>query len=266
MRRCTLTLPLLLTACVSGYSQFYQSTPGATPDVIASLRAAPAPKSPHLEHAGGAKGGAVVDAYMRHGYALIGYSNFNSGRRETESNAVTQGERVGADIVVVIDPTYTGSITTSVPLTTPTVQTSYTTGNATAYGPAGTATAYGNATTTTYGTETTYIPMTVHRFDYGALYFVKRHIMFGANIRELNDDERRAMQSNQGVYVLSVTDGSPSFKSDVLPGDILISIAGQPIYGVQSETDLVKKNAGNLVDVKISRSGQTVTKSVQLAP
>ena len=83
----------------------------------------------------------------RHGYALIGYSSFSSGHRESESNAVNQGERVEADIVVVIDPRYTDSVTTSVPLTPPTSQTSYTTGTANAYGPAGTATAYVNATT-----------------------------------------------------------------------------------------------------------------------
>ncbi|MGH3430652.1 MAG: PDZ domain-containing protein [Terriglobales bacterium] len=266
MRRFAPSVALLLAGCASGYGQFYQSTPGATPEVIAANRAAPPPKSPQLEHAGGANGQAVVDAYLRQGYALIGYSSFNSGHRESESNAVAQGERVGADIVVVIDPHYTGSVTTSVPLTTPTSQTSYTTGTATAYGSAGTATAYGNSTTTTYGTQTTYIPVTVNRFDYGALYFVKRHIVFGANIRDLSDDERRTLQSNRGVYVMSVVDGSPAYRGDVLPGDILMAFAGQSIFGVKGETDLALQYKGQRIDITLLRGGQTISKSVQLAP
>jgi PDZ domain len=266
MRFPALVLTALLSACASGYSQFYQSAPGATPELIANIRANPPPKTPQLEHAGGANGQTVFDAYARHGYALIGYSSFNSGHRESESSAASQGKRVGADIVVIIDPRYTGSVTTSVPLTTPTSQTSYTTGTATAYGPSGTATAYGNATTTTYGTQTTYIPMTAHRFDYGALYFVKRHIVFGANIRDLNDDERRSLQSNRGVYVLSVVEGSPAYMGDVLSGDIITNFAGQPIFGVKGEIDLAQQYKGQKIDVTLVRGAQTISKSIQLAP
>jgi hypothetical protein len=265
MYRALFLLAFALAGCASGYSQFYRDTSGATPEQIAATRANPAPQTPKLEHGSG-NAQAVVDAYVRHGYALIGYSSFNSGHRESDNSAESQGARVGADIVVVIDPHYTGSLTTSVPLTTPTTQTSYTTGTATAYGPGGTAMAYGNSTMTTYGTQTTYIPMTVHRFDYGALYFVKRHIVFGANIRDLNDDERRALQSNRGVYVLSVVEGSPAYRGDLLPGDILTDFAGQPIFGVKGETDLALSHAGQKVDVTLVRGAQTISKSVQLAP
>jgi hypothetical protein len=265
VHRLTFLFLALLAGCTSGYAQFYRSANGATPEAISAYRANPPPKTPRLEHAGGANGQAIAEAYARHGYMLVGYSSFNSGQRQSDTGAIEQGERVGADIVVVIDPRYTGSISTSVPLTTPTTQTSYTTGTATAYGTGGTATAYGNATTTTYGQQTTYIPMTVHRFDYGALYFVMRHIVFGANIRELNDEERKAMQSNRGVYVLSVVDGSPAYRDDILPGDIIVSIAGQPVYGVKGEIDLILQHKGQSVDVALTRGGQIISKSVQLA-
>lgn len=217
--RILLTLGVcLLCGCASGYAKFYRSAVGATPEVITKNRAAPAPKAPALERAGGAPVD-VVAAYGRRGYALIGYSSFNSGRRESDSAAVAQGADVGADIVVVVDPRYTGSVSTTVPITTPTATTSYTTGTATAYGPGGPVTAYGNATTTTYGSQTNYLPLTIQRFDYGALYFYKRHWVFGALFRDLNDDERRALQSNRGVYVSTLVDGSPAFNADILAGE-----------------------------------------------
>ena len=59
-------------------------------------------------------------------------------------------------------------------------------------------TAYGNSTTTTYGTQTTYMPTTIHRFDCGAMYLYKRHVIFGANYCDPTDDEHRALQSNKG--------------------------------------------------------------------
>ena len=103
----------------------------------------------------------------------IGYSSFTSGHRQKDDDAIDQGKKVGADLVLILDPQYAESVTTSVPLTTPTATTSYTNGMATAYGTGGSAVAFGNSTTTTYGTNTTYVPMTVNRYQYGALYLVK---------------------------------------------------------------------------------------------
>lgn len=264
MRAALVLSALLLCSCASGYGQFYTNAPGATPETIAKYRSGAPPKVPSLDHAGG-QPADVVAAYARGGYALIGYSSFNSGHRESDGSALSQGKKVGADLVVVIDPKYTGSITTSVPITTPTATTSYTTGTATAFGPAGSATAYGNSTTTTYGSETTYLPMTVHRYDYSALYFIKRHFILGANYRELNDEERRNLQSNKGVYVLAIVNGSAAYKGDVLVGDTIVAIDGQPVYGGQACTDLLEQKRGRTVELTIVRDGQTISKPVALA-
>jgi hypothetical protein len=263
MRALFVLSALLIGGCASGYSQFYKAVPGATPDAIAKDRSGPAPKEPAVAHAGG-NPSDVVAAYTRQGYITIGYSSFNSGHRESDSNAVSQAQKVGADLVVVIDPRYTGSVTSSVPITTPTSSTSYTTGTATAYGSGGMATAYGNSTTTTYGSQTTYIPMTVHRFDYGALYFIKKHYVFGVNFRDPNDDERRTLQSNKGVYVTSVVNGSPAFKADVLVGDMIVAIDGAAVYGHQGCSDLLGQKRGRTVEVAIVRGDHSLTKSVAL--
>ena len=234
-------LACLLSGCASDYAKFYRGTPNAPPDVVAKNRIAPAPKTPSLEHAGGVP--ATYAAYGRRGYALIGYSSFSSGHRGVGRCRGCSGAEVGADFVVVLDPKYAGSVSTTVPITTPTSTTSYTTGSATAYGAGGPVTAYGNATTTTYGTQTNYIPMTIHRFDYGALYLYKRHWRFGANYRDLNDDERRGLQSNKGVAVVMLVDGSPAYRSDVLVGDIILAVDGQPVYGHQDFGSCLSRRA-----------------------
>ena len=263
MRTGILVVVVAFVAGCSGYSKFY--TQVATPELVAQTRAGPPPAKPGLYHSSGNPPDVVAE-YEKHGYGLIGYSSFNSGGAGTmESGAVDEGKKVGADVVVVMLPKHTGTVTTAMPVTTPTSSTSYTNGSGTVYGSGGSANYSGSATTTTYGSTTNYIPYTINRFDYGALYLVKRHIVFGVNTRALNDQERAALQSNKGIYVRSVVEGSPAFREDVLPGDVIVSIDGQPVFA-EGLSDLLRKSGGHKVDVSIVRNGTTLTKSVQLNP
>ena len=257
-------LVVILSGCASGYQSFYRPAKGATPEAIAKERAAPAPAVPLVERSAPAEPDAVLTAYAKRGYVLIGHSMFNSGRRESEAAAVKQGQKVGADLVLIFNPQYTGSVTTHVPLTTPTTSTSHTTGSATAFGPGGPVTAYGNATTTTYGSKTTYIPRTVDRSDYGAVYFVKQKFAFGAFTRDLNDTERRALETNQGAVVLTVVDGTPAFMADILPGDVVRTINGEPIYNSGRLTEVIAGLKGQNVRIALLRNGQPIQKQVQL--
>jgi len=258
----------LLAGCANGYAQFYRPAQGATPDVIASLRVAPASGQPFVERAAppGSDATQLLDAYAKRGFVLIGSATFNSGHNESENAAIQQGVKVGADLVLILNPRYTGSTTTAVPLTVPTTSTSYSTGTATAYGPGGVVNAYGSGTTTTYGTSTTMIPITVNRSDYGAAYFVKRKWSFGAMWRDLNDSERQELESNKGVYVRLVVDDSPAFLADVLPGDIILAIDGAPVLNVASISNMVKVRAGQEVKLSLYRRGARLEKTVQLLP
>ncbi len=255
-------LATTLTACASGYSQFYTPIPGETPDSIAATRAGPPPAIPLVDYSP-----AVPDPnlYARLGYVPIGYSSFNSGRSESEKGAIAQAQQVGADLVVVVNPAYTGSISSVVPITTPTTTTSHTTGSATAYGAGGSVTAYGNATTTTYGSRTNHIPMTVTRYDYRAVYFVKRTYVFGANWRDLTNDERAELQSNSGLLITAVVNDSPAFRNDVLAGDILVKIDGQPVYGQKAAFDAIRNKRGQEVTLTLYRSGRYIEKIVRLS-
>ena len=261
-----LSLVLLVGGCASGYKEFYTPAQGATSEKIAELRVAPPPTTPIVERAQPTDGKTVMDAYLKRGYAVLGSSMFNSGQAVSEDAAILQGKEVGADLVLILNPTYTGSVTASVPIATPTTSTSYSTGSATVYGANGSVTAYGSGTTTTHGTKTTYIPMTVHRSDYGAVFFVKRRFELGVGTRDLNDSERQALQSNKGAVVGMVVDGTPAFDADILVGDVLTTIDGLVIQNADSFIALQHERRGKHVALSILRRGQRIEKIVPLNP
>jgi len=253
-----------LSGCASGYKSFYTPAPGITPESIAVNRANPAPITPTLERSAPGNPEIILAAYAKRGYTMIGHSMFNSGMTESESAAVKQGKAVGADLVLIFNPQYTGSVTSNIPVTTPTTTTSYTSGSATAYGSGGSVTAYGNATTTTYGTRTTYIPMTVNRSDYGAVYFVKQRFNFGAFARDLNDSERQKLQTNKGAVIVAIVDDTPAFMADVLPGDIISTIDGESVPNQAGYTRMMNDRRGQQIKIMLIRNGESIEKTIQL--
>jgi hypothetical protein len=254
-----------LAACGTGYKRFYTPMAGATPDKIAEVRANSPLAQPLVDHTG-MNGEQMVKAYGAQGYGIIGYSDFTGSGNQADAGAIEQAKAIGADLVVISNPQYQGERSAVIPITTPTTSTSYTTGSATAYGSGGSATAYGSAITTTYGQHTNYVPISVSRYEYAAAYFVKLKVRFGAGVRELTDEQRQELQSNHGVQVLSIINGSPAYEKDILVGDILLAFDGTQIDGVQGWNALIKQHAGQTVAVKIYRNGMYMTKDVTLNP
>lgn len=215
---------ILLAGCASGFQSFYR--PLGTPAQIASARAGAPPEEPELRQ-GAYPVSESIEAANRHGFVVMGYSSFN-GARGSDSAALAEGKRVGADLVIVFSPRYTGTRTGVMPITTPTSQTTYYSGTATAYGSGGVATAYGNGSATTYGSRTDYIPFNINRYDFLAVYLFKVHVHTGFVLRPLTDQQRQEIGSNAGEYVVTIVDGSPAFAAGVLPGDIVTAIDGRP--------------------------------------
>jgi len=259
-----LLLHLVGCASADGYRDFYTAVPGVTPETVAGMRAAPPPSKPKVVHLAGRFDQNAQRECWKEGFEVIGYASFTSGRRPDEDAAIDQAQKVGADLVVILGSEYAGSVTTSVPITTPTTTTSYTNGMATAYGTGGSAVAFGNSTTTTYGTNTTYVPMTVNRYQYGALYLVKWRSHLGIRERDLSDQERQALQTNRGVYVVSVVDGSPAYANDILPGDIITAVDGSRIDGYANLNEQLSARGGQTVELAIIRQGKTISKVVDL--
>lgn len=259
----TFVLLFLTTGCVNEYKNNYKYANGATPETINFIRANPAPILPSIEQAPNTDGNTLLATYAKRGYLMIGSSFFNSTRSATDNAATEQGKEVGADLVVIFNPQYTGSTTSQVPFTTPTTTTSYTNDSATAYGSGGVVNAYGTSTTTTYGSETTYIPITVNHINYGALYFVKIRHPFGALTRELTDSERKLFQTNKGAVVQLVIDNSPAFYGDILVDDVIVDINGTPIININTYNNTAFNNANKLAKVKILRNGKLIEKEIQ---
>jgi len=252
-----------LTRGGNGYSDFYKAETWATPGAIAEMRAGPVAVSPRVDPVP-KWDESIASVYARQGYVLIGSSAFTSGRPEPDQDAITLGTQVGADLVVILSPEYKGTVTTSVPITTPSSTTSYTNGTATAYGAGSPMMAYGNSTTTTYGTSTSYIPITVQRSGYAADYFVKKRYRFGANYRDLTDSERQQLQTNRGVYVSTIVDNSPAYNSDILPGDAIVSVNEHAPSGAAGFSELLNENRGRTVNITVIRAGKTLSKSVAI--
>lgn len=248
-----------LGGCASGFQSFYR--PVAPPQAVEQMRVAPAPAEPLLQH-GSPPVDQAISAAARQGYLVMGYSSFN-GAHGSDSAALAEGKRVGADLVLVFDPRYTGTRSGSIPLTTPTSQTTYYNGTATAYGSGGSVTAYGSGTATTYGSRTTYIPFHVDRYDFLAVYLFKEHFHTGFLLRPLTDEQRQSLGSNAGGYVYGVVDGSPAFLANVLVGDIVTAVDGRPFImsdGSAASTYL-HAHYGEPMTFTIFRNGSYITKT-----
>lgn len=258
MRRLVFSLSLLLVACANPYSQFYRGIPDARvrPGYIATTEELKIYSTSDFER--------DRKALMQKGYMPVGDSFFNAGADTvTEAQLREQASKIGAHAVLVSSK-FTHAVTDAIPLTLPNITTSYSSGIATAYGSGGSVTAYGSGTTTTYGTQTTYIPYTVNRSDFNAIYFVKVKPRIGFIAEPLNDEAKRMLQSNSGVRIAIVVEGSPAFEANVLPGDVLVSFGGETVRSIEHYQELLKALSGEAVEVVLNRDGRSLKLTLQV--
>ena len=240
---------LFLTAC-SGYKEFYKQAQGATPEAVAAIRVAPPPATPIVERAQRGDSKMILDAYAKRGYIMIGSSMFKTGHPESEDSAVRQAQDVGADLVLILNPRYAGTVTYDIPITILTRAPN---------NPA-------RLSSQALDDITSYAPATIALSDYGAVYFVKQRFRLGALSRDLNDAERQELQTNQGAVVRLVVDESPAFNADLQIGDVVIAVDGVAIANAQAFNELFRERAGKQVAISIVRRGQRLEKTVQLNP
>jgi hypothetical protein len=252
-------LALLVSGCENAYKKYYQPNAGLSPEFLAQRRVAPPPEHPEVYR--GNEPNSDLAALMAEGYGIIGHSSFNGAAEYENAVAIVeQAKAVGADRVVIYGK-YARTIQTAMPLTVPTTQTSTTTG--TVFGSGGMATVSGY--TTTYGSETTYVPISIDRYDFLAYYLAKIRPIFGANYRNLTTSESQQIGSVNGVTLSGVVHGSPAAAAGFVPGDIITKVNDQVVGDMKQFQQLLNENQGKATKLTMFRSGKLVERTVTLS-
>ena len=114
LRILAIAATLLLAGCATGSRSIFEPSPpaeapgryetieGRGPEVVAELRAAPAPAEPQLVE--GANFGAEQKKLSAQGFMQIGTAHFPASDADARADAVRQGRNVGADQVIVYAP------------------------------------------------------------------------------------------------------------------------------------------------------------------
>jgi hypothetical protein len=197
---------------------------------------------------------------FRRGFVPIGFTSFNTANNKTQ-DALRLAKKLQARYIVIC-VNMSSSHTVSVPLTLPQTTTSVNNGNVSAFGAGGSVSGSYSGTTTTYGSQTTYIPMTISRFNKGAMYFreiPRRGI--GVYTRSLTNDEMIGLGTRHAIAVRFVRDGSPADKADLLPGDIITKI-----NGAQFDADMLRdvERGTQPFTLHIVRAGQSLDISLTI--
>lgn len=242
----------LLTGCASGFSTYYN---GMQRGEIDSMRRLSTCENPELKNYQIGEEMAVLKKLFENGYHAVGSSSFNGADNEGEQQALAYGKKLGA-CLVFFAKNHTGTRTGAMPITTPTTNSTYSSGTASYGGGYGTY----SGTSTSYGTSTIYVPYSVERYDYSAIYAVKMaYGVLGLWLEDAPETYKRQFDTNSGAIVFAVGKGTPAYKANIFSGDILVSVNGDPIH-----PDVVSKNIknGEINDIIIVRDGKTMKKEV----
>lgn len=251
MKYTSLIVALFLQGCASGFKEYY------TPYSDASLFVVPLEpnRQPDVIEVSHADIRPLVDKYYEDGWIMLGESSF-WGPNGSSSQAQTQAKSIGAHKVLY---TYwlQGTSTGSIPITSPTY--SSTSGTVSSGG------AYGSYTGTTYGTSTTYMPISVTKYNFLAVYISPRKYkpVLGINSRRKSPAEQTESGNINGIYVTLVVRNSPAAGAGILPGDTILKFNNKVIDENTFNNNL-HGFAGENVTLEIIRKGVPSTVSLTL--
>ena len=255
-------LAAMLVGCVNPYVNNFHYAPGITPTMVAAERVGPPPAVPQVIE--GSNPSTDLTSQEADGYMPFGYADFSAAPGFVpRDGAIKQGEAIGADRILVYSR-YQGTVTTTIPITTPTQQTTFYNGTATAYGSVGMATANGSGTATTYGSQTNIVPLSIPRYEFLAVYLIKARIWFGTMYNAVTPQQAQEAGSVDAVQLTVIVHGSPAAEAGLLPGDIVTQIDGRPVDGAQAFMTALRADAGLNAYLTVIRNGTTLSKAVHL--
>jgi len=75
------------------------------------------------------------------------------------------------------------------------------------------------------------------------------------------------VHATSGVFVAEIAPGSPAERAGLLPGDVLVTLGGEPLSGVGGLVDSLRaKKVGDAIPLGVHRGGKSVTVRADLAP
>lgn len=229
---------LAMPGCASPFSEFYHDNTGGQ-DVTKLPSFETSNAEPILTR--GDSPDSDIEKMVEDGYGMIGYSSFDIGKAiVNEKEALLVARKIHASVVLV-NSHYARTVTGTIPIPITSKD-----GSSVYY---------------------LYIPYKIDRFNYFASYWVKmRPPGFGAYVKDLTQEQRARISGGKGVYVNIVFKNSPAFNADIIKGDIILSIASADIYDAKAFVEAVDQNAGEEVEVALSRDGKEIVKKVKLNP
>ncbi|MCE7951499.1 MAG: PDZ domain-containing protein [Xanthomonadales bacterium PRO7] len=96
-----------------------------------------------------------------------------------------------------------------------------------------------------------------------ANFFVRLHLPFGANFRDLTDLERQTLGSD-GVEIGEVVGGTPASEANLREGDFVVAFNKLPVRDKAQFQDLLQAHMGKRVTLTIRRNGTTMKRLVVL--
>lgn len=188
-----------------------------------------------------------LQQYYREGYVQIGQSSWDDEASDIQSDLLKKSKEINACLVLVYRK-QTGTETEEMPSS---VYMSPGFGYYPGY--------YG-------GGFETYQPYMVSLYQYN-VFFLKQMENFytGLYITDLDDQSRKAIQSNKGVVVALVVNNSPAYNADIIPGDIIIQVGKFILTNTDSFNNAVEFYQGQNVIFTLYRNGNKLNKSITVS-
>jgi len=99
---------------------------------------------------------------------------------------------------------------------------------------------------------------------WGATYYVRYRLAFGATFRDLREDERTNLGGKGGVEIGSVMGGTPAARANLMAGDYVIAIDNRAIADKAAFAAELRANAGRSITLTTVRNGETSQRIVRL--
>jgi membrane-associated protease RseP (regulator of RpoE activity) len=207
----------------------YFVTPGHGAELVAELRAVPAPQSPEIADGTGIRSDErklVAKSFVR-----IGTGCYPTGDAEARDWVQRMGVRVGAEkaLVYVLPADDKAGAKLAAEMTAACTP------------------------------EKDPVPATLV-----ATYYVRYKLPFGAQFRNLTADEMQKLAVGGGVQIGSVVGGTPASEANLRTGDFVLKFNGGAVRDRAEFQNLLRANMGKRVTLTISRDGVQVDRMVRL--